>query len=151
MWVTMVTKVGDGVRAELLQAMGHLSSHLLLPRLLGAAAGRRATVPGRPPRQGWDRPRWAPTPQCCRGPGRGPVGTQRPAGATHLGTQSLARPAAPEAEAQGLSALQPAGTGRRSRAELGSLTTLLQPSLSPPLSLLSSPVRVSITTPIIIM
>ena len=115
----MVTK-GGGVRSELLQAMGHLSSPLLLPRLLGAAAGRRATVPGRPPRQGWDRPRWAPRPQCCRGPGRGPVETRRQAGATRPGTQSRARPAAPAAEARGLSALRPAGTGRRSRAEQGS-------------------------------
>lgn len=129
MWVTMVTK---GAESKLLQAMGHLSSPLLLPRLLGVAAGRQATVPGRPPRQGWTSPRWAPRPQCCRGPGQGPVETRRQAGATRPGTQSLARPAAPRSRSTASQLCDLQGQeGGQGRA--GELTTLLQPSLSPAL------------------
>ena len=74
---------GGGASAGL----GTPSIPLLPQGPLGAAAGRRATVPGRPPTRGWGRPRWAPRPRCCHGPGRRPAGTQRQAGATHQGTR----------------------------------------------------------------
>lgn len=83
--------------------------------------------------------RWAPKPQCCHRPGRGPAGTQRQAGATHPGTQLPALPAAPEGGAQGLLAQLPVGDRQEVRAGKGRLTVLPQPLLPSAAFLLSFP------------
>lgn len=67
-------------------------------------------LPDRPPRPAEDMPHWVLRPQRFHGPVQGPVVTQKPAEATHLGIPRPALPVVLEAGAQGLSILLPTGT-----------------------------------------